>query len=164
MRAHGPFVSDEEVENVVTFLKAQGEPDYLDCVLDDGSSSSDGGAPGGGPATVPAVVFIADKDGNGENELYASLNDGANVVKLSTGSNVEPDFKISPDGTRVAYRADQDTPGVIELYVNSINGGTPVKVSGPLVAGGNVDLRPDPPNPPLDFDVFNWSPDSSLIA
>jgi S-DNA-T family DNA segregation ATPase FtsK/SpoIIIE len=41
MRAHGPFVSDEEVENVVTFLKAQGEPDYLDCVLDDGGSNSD---------------------------------------------------------------------------------------------------------------------------
>jgi S-DNA-T family DNA segregation ATPase FtsK/SpoIIIE len=41
MRAHGPFVSDEEVENVVTFLRAQGEPDYLDCVLDDGGSSND---------------------------------------------------------------------------------------------------------------------------
>lgn len=40
MRAHGPFVSDEEVENVVTFLRAQGEPDYLDCVLDDGGSNS----------------------------------------------------------------------------------------------------------------------------
>ncbi|MEJ2124405.1 MAG: DNA translocase FtsK 4TM domain-containing protein [Alphaproteobacteria bacterium] len=42
MRAHGPFVSDEEVENVVTFLKAQGEPDYLDCVLEDtGGNNND---------------------------------------------------------------------------------------------------------------------------
>ena len=28
-RVHGPFVSDGEVEGVVQFLKAQGEPDYL---------------------------------------------------------------------------------------------------------------------------------------
>jgi S-DNA-T family DNA segregation ATPase FtsK/SpoIIIE len=35
MRAHGPFVSDEEVENVVSVLRAQGEPDYLDDILDE---------------------------------------------------------------------------------------------------------------------------------
>lgn len=28
-RVHGPFVSDDEVETVVKFLKAQGEPDYI---------------------------------------------------------------------------------------------------------------------------------------
>ncbi len=28
-RVHGPFVSDEEVEHVVTFLKSQGKPQYL---------------------------------------------------------------------------------------------------------------------------------------
>jgi len=32
-RVHGPFVSDEEVEHVVAFLKAQGGPDYLDAVV-----------------------------------------------------------------------------------------------------------------------------------
>jgi S-DNA-T family DNA segregation ATPase FtsK/SpoIIIE len=35
MRSHGPFVSDEEVERVVNFLREQAEPDYLDGVLDD---------------------------------------------------------------------------------------------------------------------------------
>ncbi|WP_448950692.1 DNA translocase FtsK [Labrys neptuniae] len=34
-RVHGAFVSDEEVERVVTHLKAQGRPDYLDAVLAD---------------------------------------------------------------------------------------------------------------------------------
>jgi S-DNA-T family DNA segregation ATPase FtsK/SpoIIIE len=35
MRAHGPFVSDEEVERVVEFLRDQAEPDYLDGLLDE---------------------------------------------------------------------------------------------------------------------------------
>ncbi|WP_413989924.1 DNA translocase FtsK [Labrys okinawensis] len=34
-RVHGPFVSDEEVEKVVTHLKAQGRPDYLDSITAD---------------------------------------------------------------------------------------------------------------------------------
>ncbi len=29
-RVHGPFVSDEEVERVVSFMKLQGEPDYIE--------------------------------------------------------------------------------------------------------------------------------------
>ena len=39
MRAHGPFVSDEEVENIVTFLRAQGEPEYLEGIFDDDGPS-----------------------------------------------------------------------------------------------------------------------------
>ncbi|WP_245506550.1 DNA translocase FtsK [Rhizobium sp. PP-F2F-G48] len=34
-RVHGPFVSDEEVEKVVTHLKAQGRPEYLGTVTED---------------------------------------------------------------------------------------------------------------------------------
>ena len=33
-RCHGPFVSDEEVEEVVTHLKAFGSPDYVSGVVD----------------------------------------------------------------------------------------------------------------------------------
>ncbi len=33
-RVHGPFVSDEEVEEIVNFLKAYGPPDYVGGVLD----------------------------------------------------------------------------------------------------------------------------------
>ncbi len=43
-RVHGPFVSDKEVEDVVSFLKAQGEPDYLDEVTEEESDSDAGGA------------------------------------------------------------------------------------------------------------------------
>jgi S-DNA-T family DNA segregation ATPase FtsK/SpoIIIE len=45
-RVHGPYVTDREVEDVVQFLRAQGEPAYLDEVTeaadDDGASSSAG--------------------------------------------------------------------------------------------------------------------------
>ncbi len=34
-RVHGPFVSDEEVERVVSFLKTHGEPDYLGEITED---------------------------------------------------------------------------------------------------------------------------------
>ncbi len=34
-RVHGPFVSDEEVERVVGYLKKQGQPDYLDSITED---------------------------------------------------------------------------------------------------------------------------------
>jgi S-DNA-T family DNA segregation ATPase FtsK/SpoIIIE len=41
-RVHGPFVSDDEVEKVVAFLRQQGEPAYLDEVTETAESSGDG--------------------------------------------------------------------------------------------------------------------------
>ncbi len=46
-RVHGPFVRDEEVESIVKFLKAQGEPEYLDEVTEDDGQSDLGGGGGG---------------------------------------------------------------------------------------------------------------------
>src|SRR5262249_31509204 len=40
-RVHGPFVSDEEVERVVSFLKTRGEPDYIDEIIEDDDGSLD---------------------------------------------------------------------------------------------------------------------------
>ena len=37
VRVHGAFVSDEEVHRVVSYLKTQGEPDYIDGVLEGGT-------------------------------------------------------------------------------------------------------------------------------
>ena len=49
-RIHGPLVTDEEVERVVTYLKSQGTPDYIDAITNeaplDNSAESEGG--GGG--------------------------------------------------------------------------------------------------------------------
>ncbi len=47
-RVHGPFVSDEEVEQVVNFLKAQGSPDYKQEVTEEAQGEFDGMMGGGG--------------------------------------------------------------------------------------------------------------------
>ena len=46
-RVHGPFVSDEEVEEIVAHLKSQGAPDYLESIT--AEEDGDGGAPGFDP-------------------------------------------------------------------------------------------------------------------
>ena len=54
VRVHGAFVSDEEVHRVVAYLKSQGEPDYIEGVLEGGTVDGDGdllgegGGDGGG--------------------------------------------------------------------------------------------------------------------
>ncbi len=45
LRAHGAFVSDEEVHRVVDHLKAQGEPNYIEGILE-GGIAEEGGADG----------------------------------------------------------------------------------------------------------------------
>jgi S-DNA-T family DNA segregation ATPase FtsK/SpoIIIE len=48
-RVHGPFVSDDEVEKVVSHLKLQGAPEYLEAITaDDDEEDADGGPSGGG--------------------------------------------------------------------------------------------------------------------
>lgn len=49
IRVHGAFVSDEEVHRVVSYLKSQGEPDYIEGVLEGGTvDGEDGGLGLGG--------------------------------------------------------------------------------------------------------------------
>jgi S-DNA-T family DNA segregation ATPase FtsK/SpoIIIE len=43
VRVHGAFVSDEEVHRVVDYLKQQGEPNYIEGILEGGVLESDGG-------------------------------------------------------------------------------------------------------------------------
>jgi S-DNA-T family DNA segregation ATPase FtsK/SpoIIIE len=55
-RVHGPFVSDEEVERVVSFLKTRQEPDYIDGITEDD----------GGPLDLPGN----EDDGGAGDALY----------------------------------------------------------------------------------------------
>jgi S-DNA-T family DNA segregation ATPase FtsK/SpoIIIE len=64
-RVHGPFVSDEEVEDVVRHLKEQGTPDYLHSITEDDDHSDDEGE---APSPTPeegAAPFTGSDD-----ELY----------------------------------------------------------------------------------------------
>ncbi len=59
-RLHGPFVSDEEVEAVVEWLREQGEPDYDPAVLDGPEESS------------PVMdAIMGTPSGDAEEDLYA---------------------------------------------------------------------------------------------
>ena len=44
IRVHGAFVSDEEVHRVVSYLKSQGTPNYIDGVLEGGTVDGEGGS------------------------------------------------------------------------------------------------------------------------
>jgi DNA segregation ATPase FtsK/SpoIIIE and related proteins len=48
IRVHGAFVSDEEVHRVVSYLKSQGEPDYIDGVLEGAAAEGEADAFGEG--------------------------------------------------------------------------------------------------------------------
>jgi S-DNA-T family DNA segregation ATPase FtsK/SpoIIIE len=52
VRVHGAFVSDDEVHRVVQYIKSQGEPNYIEGILEGGNLSDEGsnldGSPSGG--------------------------------------------------------------------------------------------------------------------
>ena len=50
MRVHGAFVSDDEVHRVVEYLKTQGEPNYIEGILEGGSLGDEGSNLDGSPA------------------------------------------------------------------------------------------------------------------
>ena len=50
VRVHGAFVSDDEVHRVVEYLKSQGEPNYIEGILEGGVLDGDGDGNGGGGA------------------------------------------------------------------------------------------------------------------
>jgi S-DNA-T family DNA segregation ATPase FtsK/SpoIIIE len=54
VRVHGAFVSDDEVHRVVEYLKSQGEPNYIEGILEGGAldGEGDGGLQGIGGGAV----------------------------------------------------------------------------------------------------------------
>ena len=50
VRVHGAFVSDDEVHRVVSYLKSQGEPNYIDGILEGGVLDGDAASAESGPA------------------------------------------------------------------------------------------------------------------
>jgi Tol biopolymer transport system component len=90
------------------------------------------------------VVYIADQRTDEIIELFSvPIGGGAATVlngSLVAGGDVlTEDFRLTGDGQRVVYCADQQTDNVLELYSVPIAGGGVTKLNGALVAGGNVD-------------------------
>ena len=61
-RIHGPFVSDEEVEEIVTFLKSQGSPVYVSGVVDGPDSETE--------QKLDQTLGLTSDEANPENILY----------------------------------------------------------------------------------------------
>jgi DNA segregation ATPase FtsK/SpoIIIE, S-DNA-T family len=60
IRVHGAFVSDDEVHRVVSYLKSQGEPNYIEGILEGGTldgDAGDGPAPDGGPGGEADAMY-----------------------------------------------------------------------------------------------------------
>ena len=97
------------------------------------------------------LVFMAAKENPPTVELYVTSDNGQTTTKLSgsmvSGGNVTG-FAISPNGRFVAYRADQETKGMFELYTVPIGGGTIINVSR---KSGTI----------LEVKDFAWAPNIS---
>lgn len=99
-RVHGPFVSDDDVEKVVNFLKQQGAPAYLDSITDDeggfGDSEvmnamfGDGGGDSSGGSSVDELydqaVAIVAREGKAstsfiQRHLQIGYNRAARIIE-----------------------------------------------------------------------------------
>ncbi len=69
-RVHGPFVSDNEVEEIVAYLKTQGSPQYLDAITADDEDDEDGY---GGPA---GTANLGESDDPYDQAVAIVLRDG----------------------------------------------------------------------------------------
>jgi S-DNA-T family DNA segregation ATPase FtsK/SpoIIIE len=66
-RLHGPFVTDQEVDEVCKHLRSQAEPDYLDLITDDPDGDGDGafddeGGGGSGDDLYDRAVAVVTRD------------------------------------------------------------------------------------------------------
>jgi S-DNA-T family DNA segregation ATPase FtsK/SpoIIIE len=95
-RVHGPFVSDEEVEHVVTFLKSQGTPKYLEEVTEEipvGSNGPSGPGPSSGDVLYDEAVALIAREGKAstsfiQRHLQIGYNRAARIIERMESEGV----------------------------------------------------------------------------
>ena len=100
-RLHGPFVSDEEVEAVAKFLRAQGEPQYVEDVTaggdeDEGGGDFGGAGGGSGDDLYDRAVAVVTRDGKAstsyvQRRLQIGYNRAASLIE-----RMEQEGVVSP--------------------------------------------------------------------
>ncbi len=106
------------------------------------------------------LVFRARLQNASNRELYSvPIEGGMQPILLNppnpSGDEIIFSSQFSSNGSRVVFSAELETDGVRELYSVPIDGSVmPVKLNGPLVSGGNVDV----------FDTFKVSLDDNYVV
>ncbi|MDA0675206.1 MAG: DNA translocase FtsK 4TM domain-containing protein [Proteobacteria bacterium] len=97
-RVHGPFVSDQEVERVVSHLKAQGLPQYLESITEEPEAAAFGteGVPEGSEALYQQAVDLIKREGKAstsfiQRHLQIGYNRAARLVE-----RMEAEGLVSP--------------------------------------------------------------------
>jgi Tol biopolymer transport system component len=93
-----------------------------------------------------SVVFLAQMGSNIEPSLWSIPITGGTATQISTGATlIWPDFKISPDSSRVLYRQnDPGTPALVRTV--AVAGGAVTTLSAVplgLAAAGSPEFTPD---------------------
>jgi len=90
------------------------------------------------------VLYLADQEVNGRMELFSAPLDGSALpARLNPSGSLVTHFQLSPDGSWAAFRAHQGIfPFPFELFAAPSDGSRAARrLSGPMVAGGNVRLN-----------------------
>ncbi|MFQ5766095.1 MAG: DNA translocase FtsK, partial [Rhodospirillales bacterium] len=89
----GPFVSDEEVERVVTFMETQGAPDYIDEVTEEQAVVT--GTPGSdrGDELYDEAVQLVAREGKAstsfiQRHLQIGYNRAARIIEQMEGEGI----------------------------------------------------------------------------
>jgi len=102
---------------------------------------------GGGTTTPPIIelmLYVADQEVDGRNELYIIETDTPGIaIKLNAALVTDGDVSLEPvfvqDGTGAVYKADAETDNIFELWhVELDNPETAVKINPTLVTGGGI--------------------------
>jgi len=85
-RVHGPFVSDAEVEKVVSFLKKQGHPEYIESVTEASDDDVMPGESASGDSLYDEAVAIVTRDGKAstsyvQRRLQIGYNRAARLIE-----------------------------------------------------------------------------------
>jgi len=112
------------------------------------------------------VAYIGDADDNTADqfELFTSTPNGRqkNLISALVNSNSDVlDFQWEPESTLIAYVADQDIVGRVDLYVSPPNSNFPNRRVSPItvVNGGIKEVTAG-----SGEYAFAWAPDSSRLA
>ncbi|HEX6613687.1 MAG TPA: DNA translocase FtsK 4TM domain-containing protein [Rhodanobacteraceae bacterium] len=110
-RVHGAFVDDHEVHKVVEWLRAQGEPKYVDGVLEEVQSLGDG-------KVINESGLPEEEDGNDDNALYDKAVRIVTESRRASISGVQRHLRIGYNrAARLIEQMEQD--GVVSAPLHN---------------------------------------------